>query len=55
MDDEINALKMNKTFEVIEKPIARNIVGIKGVFKTKQNAVGTVTILGRRGSIGDDR
>ena len=29
MDDEINALKKNQTFEVIDKPIGRNIVGSK--------------------------
>ena len=42
MDDEINALKKNKTFEVIDKPIGRNIDESKWVFKTKKNADGTL-------------
>ena len=42
MKDEINALKKNKTFEVVDKPIGRNIVGSKWVFKTKRNADGTL-------------
>ena len=42
MDDEINALKKNKTFEVIDKPIGRNIVRSKWVFKTTKNADGTL-------------
>jgi len=42
MNDEINALKKNKTFDVVNKPIGRNIVGSKWVFKTKKNAGGTL-------------
>ena len=42
MNDEINALKKNKTFEVVDKPIGRIIVGSKWVFKTKRNADGTL-------------
>ena len=42
MNDEINALKKNKTFEVVDKPIGRNIVGSKCVFETKRNADGTL-------------
>ena len=42
MDHKINALKKNKTFEVIDKRIGRNIVGSKWVFKTKKNADGTL-------------
>jgi len=37
MNDEINALKKNKTFDVVKKPIGRNIVGSKWVFKSKKN------------------
>ena len=42
MKDEINALKKNKSFEVLDKPIGRNIVGSKWVFKTKRNADSTL-------------
>ena len=42
MNDEIYALMKNKTFEVVVKPIGRNIVGSKWVFKTKRNADGTL-------------
>jgi len=42
MNDEIIALKKNKTFDVVNKPIGRNIVGSKWVFKTKKNADSTL-------------
>ena len=42
MDDEIAALKKNNTFEVVDKPIGRNIIDSKWVFKTKKNADGTL-------------
>jgi len=38
MDHEINTLKKNNTFAVVDKPTGRNIVGSKWVFKTKKNA-----------------
>jgi len=42
MDDEITALRKNNTFEVVDKPIGRNIIDSKWVFKTKKNADGTL-------------
>jgi len=42
MNDEINALKKNNTFDVVNKPIGRNMVGSKWVFKTKKNTDGTL-------------
>jgi len=42
IDDEINALKKNNTFDVVDKLTGRNIVGSKWVFKTKRNADGTL-------------
>ena len=38
MEDEINVLKKNNTFDVVDKPIGQNIVRSKWVFKTKKNA-----------------
>ena len=42
MEDEINALRKNKAFEVIDKDIGRNVVRSKWVFQTKRNADGTL-------------
>jgi len=42
MDDEINALKKNNTFDIGDKATGWNIVGSKWVFKTKKNAGGTL-------------
>jgi len=42
MNDEINPLKKNKTFDVVNKLIGRNIVSSKWVFKTKKNADATL-------------
>jgi len=42
MNDEIIALKKNKTFDIVSKPIGRNIVRSKWVFNTKKNADGTL-------------
>jgi len=41
MNDEINLLKQNKAFEVVNKPIVPNIVGSKWVFNTKRNTDST--------------
>ena len=38
MEDEINVLKKNNNFDVVDKPIGQNIVRSKWVFKTKKNA-----------------
>jgi len=42
MNDEIIALKKNKTCDVVNKPRGRNIVGSKWVFKIEKNADGTL-------------
>jgi len=42
MNDEIIALKKNKTLDVVNKPIGRNIVGSKWVLKANNNAGGTL-------------
>jgi len=38
MNDEITALKKNKTFDFVNKPVGRNIVGCKWVFKIEKDA-----------------
>jgi len=45
MDGEINGLKKNNTFDVVDKSTGRNIVGSKWVLKTKKNADSTLEIL----------
>ena len=42
MDDEIESLKKNNTWDVVPKPPDANIVSCKWVFKTKRNAEGNV-------------
>jgi len=42
MNNVINALKKNKTFDIVNKPIGQNIVSSKWVFKTKKNADSTL-------------
>jgi len=42
MNSEINILKQNKIFDVVNKPIGQNIVGSRLVFITKNNAGGTL-------------
>jgi len=44
MDDEINGLKKNNTFDVVDKPTGRNMVGSKWVLKTKKYADSTLEI-----------
>lgn len=40
MDEEINSLMQNKTWELVSPPVGANIVTCKWVFKTKKNAEG---------------
>jgi len=42
INDEIIAVKKNKTFDIVNKQIGRNIVGSKWVFKTKKNTDSTL-------------
>ena len=49
MDHEINALMKNKSFKVINKPIGRNIVESKWLFRIKTNADSTLGRFRERG------
>lgn len=42
MDEEIESLRLNGTWEIIPRPSEQNIVTCKWVFKTKRNAKGEV-------------
>eukprot|EP00253_Pinus_taeda_P003954 PITA_03954 len=42
MDEEINAIERNKTWDLVELPKGNEVVGIKWVYKTKSNAEGKI-------------
>ena len=42
MDDEIKALKLNQTWELVPRPAATNVVGSKWVFRTKYHLDGSI-------------
>ncbi|KAF5462652.1 hypothetical protein F2P56_018640 [Juglans regia] len=48
MNDEIHALKLNQTWELVQRPPAKNVVGSKWVFRTKYHLDGTIDRLKAR-------
>ena len=42
MDDEINAIKKNKTWDLVDLPEGKEVIGVKWVYKTKSNAEGKI-------------
>ena len=42
MDDEIQALKKNDTWDLVPRPINHNMVGCRWIFKTKLHANGSI-------------
>jgi len=40
MDEEINAIERNKTWNLVELPKGKEVIGVKWVYKTKSNAEG---------------
>ncbi|KAL6321989.1 hypothetical protein AAG906_035908 [Vitis piasezkii] len=42
MDDEIQALKKNDTWDLVPRPINHNVVGCRWIFKTKLHANGSI-------------
>ncbi|KAH9310049.1 hypothetical protein KI387_037960, partial [Taxus chinensis] len=42
MDDEINAIEKNQTWELIDLPKGKDMIGVKWVYKKKYNADGKV-------------
>lgn len=42
MDEEINSLLSNNTWELVQKPEGRDIISCKWVFKTKRDAAGSI-------------
>eukprot|EP00253_Pinus_taeda_P025723 PITA_25723 len=44
MDDEMNAIERNKTWDLVELPKCKEVIGVKWVYKTKCNAEGKIEI-----------
>ncbi|KAH9316136.1 hypothetical protein KI387_024763, partial [Taxus chinensis] len=42
MDDEIDAIEKNQTWELMDLPKGKDMIGVKWVYKTKYNADGKV-------------
>eukprot|EP00253_Pinus_taeda_P033287 PITA_33287 len=42
MDEEINAIERNKTWDLVEIPKGKEVIGVKWVYKTKSNAEGKI-------------
>eukprot|EP00253_Pinus_taeda_P004978 PITA_04978 len=42
MDEEMNAIERNKTWELVELPKGKEVIGVKWVYKTKSNAEGKI-------------
>ena len=42
MDEEINAIERNKTWDLVELPKGKEVIGVKWVYKTKRNAKGEI-------------
>lgn len=42
METEIKMIKKNKTWELVDKPKDRKVIGVKWVYKTKLNPDGSI-------------
>ena len=42
MDEEMNAIEKNKTWELVDLPKGKEVIGVKWVYKTKSNAEGKI-------------
>jgi hypothetical protein len=42
MEEELSMIKKNKTWELVDRPKDRKIIGVKWVFRTKLNADGSI-------------
>ncbi|KAA0062048.1 retrovirus-related pol polyprotein from transposon tnt 1-94 [Cucumis melo var. makuwa] len=48
MKEELSMIEKNNTWELVEKPAYRKVIGVKWVFKTKLNPYGSVNKLKAR-------
>ena len=51
MDEEINTIERNKTWNLVDLPEDKNCIGVKWIYKTKLNADGDKAILVAHGFI----
>eukprot|EP00253_Pinus_taeda_P035853 PITA_35853 len=42
MNEEINAIERNKTWDLVELPKGKEVIGVKWIYKTKSNAEGKI-------------
>lgn len=42
MDEEVKVIKKNKTWELVDRPKSKDIIGLKWIFKTKFNQDGSI-------------
>ena len=42
MQEELNMIEKNQTWELVSRPQHKNVIGVKWVFRTKLNAYGTI-------------
>ena len=42
MDEEINAIEKNKTWELVDLPKYKEVIGVKWVYKNKSNVEGNI-------------
>jgi hypothetical protein len=42
MQEEISMIEKNCTWELVDKPLGKNIIGVKWIFRTKLNADSTI-------------
>ena len=42
MDEEINSIEKNKTWELVDLPKGKEVIGVKWVYKTKRNVEGKI-------------
>ena len=42
MDEEMNAIEKSKTWELVDLPKGKEVIGVKWVYKTKSNAEGKI-------------
>ena len=48
MAEEISMIEKNQTWELVERPVKRKVIGVKWVYKVKHNADGTLNKLKAR-------
>ena len=42
MDEEMNAIEKNKTWELVDLPKGKEVIGVKWVYKAKRNDEGKI-------------